>query len=1378
MPFDPNAEWYGNLQPQGILVTGPALERHGVVPNNDTSTLAALQTRLAAWIQAPHTTALMQDVLGWQPNDIRSVADLPDPPGVLLPETSHVLRPDHVVPDPDPAPGAPPWQVLIRDVAAGRDFDVVQPVGAWAASPHHLMTRLLQGTGVPTGLLVSPTAICLVYLPQGEAAGHVTFPVPEMTEVRGRPMLAALHMLLEEQRLFGAPAHRLPVLLRDSRRHQAEVSAKLSGQVLGALHALLRGLHAADRRAGTDRIVRLTESQPNHLYGGLLTALMRLVFVLYAEDRGLFPDSVLWTDNYTLSGLFTRLRDDSALNPDTMDDRFGAWAQICALSRIVHGGARHGELHLPARRGTLFDPGRYPFLEGRDAAADKPRIPRVSDATVLAMLERLLMLDGQRLLYSGLDVEQIGAVYETMMGFTVELTTGPSLAVRSGKADDVATVVNLAALLAEPPGDRGKWLKKHAERAPSDAAGRALQAARDLPALEAALHRLVDRDATPSVVPAGTPVLQPTEERRRTGSHYTPPSLTRPIVADALAPVLAALGPVPTPEQILGLRVLDPAMGSGAFLVEACRQLGAELVAAWGRAGITPLLPADQDALEHARRLVVMRCLCGVDRNPFAVEMARLSLWLATLARDHEFTFLDHALRHGDALIGLPRARIADLHWAPRPDSPQLAFQLIRPRITRAAVERQRIRDALEGEGETVLRPILARADAILDDVRLIGDAICAAWFNETTATARRQAQARLESDYMQAGQTWRDGLDAGQAVRRRLAAEGHAYHPFHWDIEFAEVFERENPGFDVVIGNPPYAGKNTFKKGNVPGFPEWLQAIHPGSHGNADLCAHFFLRGFDLLRQGGALGFVATNTIRQGDTRESGLRALLARGATITQATRRLRWPGDAAVIVCVVHLVRGPSPVVPVLDGRTVTRISAFLEEGVRDEAPKTLEGNRGKTPGKQVQHASACGTAAAEIRHFLAVEPGLTRFRSVFARGFAPVTLEASKGLAFQGSILLGMGFTFDDGTNDPAANPVAEMRRLTDPAHAQGAHNTLRIRPYIGGEEVNDSPTHAHRRWAIDFADFPLERRDDLAPGWAEASPERRAAYLSDGVVPADYPEPVAADWPELLKIVRDQVKPKRDGDNREAYRKFWWRYAERRAELAEAVASIDHVLAISRVSPHLTFARLDSGAVFAETLFIFVQHGFSNFAILQSRMHEVWARFFSSSLEDRLRYAPSDCLETFPFASYATLVAPALAEAGKTFHDARAVRMVSANEGLTATHNRLDDPEELDPAILHLRTLHDEMDTAVLRAYGWPHAIPVPVHEPEWPGGEDDPPGSWRRRWPEADRARVLEFLWQLNEAAAATQATAPARPPVARRRARRSTPQPDLLDLS
>ena len=155
------------------------------------------------------------------------------------------------------------------------------------------------------------------------------------------------------------------------------------------------------------------------------------------------------------------------------------------------------------------------------------------------------------------------------------------------------------------------------------------------------------------VAASGTPILQPTGERRRTGSHYTPRSLTAPIVKYALEPAFDRLGSDATPDQVLDLKVCDPAMGSGAFLVEACRALGERLVAAWARWPQTrPTIPADEDEELHARRLVAQRCLYGVDKNPRAVDLARLSLWLATLARDHEFTFLDHALKCGDSLVG------------------------------------------------------------------------------------------------------------------------------------------------------------------------------------------------------------------------------------------------------------------------------------------------------------------------------------------------------------------------------------------------------------------------------------------------------------------------------------------------------------------------------------------------------------------------------------------------------------------------------------------------------------------------------------------------------------------------------------------------------
>ena len=311
---------------------------------------------------------------------------------------------------------------------------------------------------------------------------------------------------------------------------------------------------------------------------------------------------------------------------------------------------------------------------------------------------------------------------------------------------------------------------------------------------------------------------------------------------------------------------------------------------------------------------------------------------------------------------------------------------------------------------------------------------------------------------------------------------------PFHWPVEFPEVFDRDNPGFDVVIGNPPFAGKNTIAESTPEGYLDWLKTLHPGAHGNSDLVAHFFRRAFALLRHGGCFGLIATNTIRQGDTRESGLRPILAAGGTIVAARRRLTWPGAAAVVVSVVHALKGAWTMPPLLDGKPVRRISAFLVEGEQDATPAALRANAG---------------------------------------------------IAFQGSILLGMGFTFDDRTSEPAANRLAEMRRLIE----RDPRNAERIRPLIGGEEVNDSPTHAHHRYAIDFADFPL-RREDVGFGWAEADERQRVACLREGTVPLDYPDPVAADWPDLLAILDQLVKPERLAQNREVRARLWWRFAER------------------------------------------------------------------------------------------------------------------------------------------------------------------------------------------------------------------------------------------
>ena len=908
----------------------------------------------------------------------------------------------------------------------------------------------------------------------------------------------------------------------------------------------------------------------------------------------------------------------------------------------------------------------------------------VPDGTVWNVLQSLMVLDGERLSYRTLDVEQIGSVYEAVMGFRVEFTTGNSLAVLSPKGNGAAGIVDLDRLLAlKGSTARAKAIRDATDRALSGNARQALGRATTLEDAFAALERVVSRDATPRIVPAGTPVLQPTDERRRSGSHYTPRSLTEPIVSEALRPVFGRLGRDARPEAILDLKVLDPATGSGAFLVEACRQLSARLVEAWNQHGRPVDLSPDADELLYARRLVAQRCLYGVDRNPMAIELARLSIWLVTLAREHEFTFVDHALRHGDSLVGLSMTQIEEFHWDAGSPGVLSEFVAVRARepVQQVAELRRVIRELGESP-EHELRELLAETERELAGTRRVADLLLSAFFEEETAKAR-EARRKLH-----AGRLLESDGASLPSVEMPIPA-------FHWELEFPEVFEGRNPGFDTIVGNPPFAGKSTLAAANLARFPLWLKQIHPESHGNSDLVAHFFRRAFDLLRRGGTLGLIATNTIAQGDTRSTGLRWICRNGGEIYRARRRLPWPGEAAVVVSVVHLARGISPGPRALDGREVDRITAFLfHDGGHDD----------------------------------------------------PARLRANAGKSFQGSFLRGMGFTFDDTDGKGVATPLAEMRRLV----AADPNNRTVIFPFIGGAEVNRSSTHAHHRYVINFRDWPL-RRGDLGARWRDASKEQRMDWRREGIVPSDYPDPVAADWPELLAIVEERVKPQRTAlppknvINREA-RSKWWRFMMYRRGLHSAIATLDWVLALSAVSQNLALAFLPGKMVYAHSAIVFPFDTHAPYCVLQSRIHEVWARFLGSSLKDDLRYTPTTCFETFPFPEGWETHSD-LESVGRACHEYRAEVMAAKGEGMTATYNRFHDPREPDRRVARLRELHARMDRAVLDAYGWTDIpttcefrLDYEVDEEE--GGRKRKP--WRYRWPADVHDEVLARLLALN----------------------------------
>jgi hypothetical protein len=1341
-------EWLGFLQPVGLVVSPPALVKFQCVPNRN---IVELQQAFQEIIttNSDESQALISDfpafvaeVLGWEPYDL--VAEIAPEFTVPLPDYGETLKPTYTVLDPEAVRPC----ILVQIIENNRSFDELdlesEKAGQWNASPQAKFERLLRETSVNVGLLCNGSLLRLVYAPRGESSGYLTFPVAAMCEVAGRPILSAMVMLLGSDRLFVAPPERrLPALLQESRKYQSEVSTKLAEQVLEALWELLRGFQTADEASNGKLLSEIAPTEPQHIYGGLITTLMRLVFLLYAEDEGLMPQDSVYARNYAVTGLYERLQIDAGNYPDTMDQRYGAWAWLLSLFGLVYEGGGHLPQYLPARHGQLFDPDEYPFLLGKKVACvaaenfgemskteqathqtnsvgcvatENPgemskteqatyqttqtathqtnlettathytEVPRISDGVIFRVLNRLLILDGDRLSYRALDVEQIGSVYEAVMGYEVERAQSLSIGVwskpKSSKVS-VTVVVSVEEILKTKANDRAKFLKEVAGCEITGNSLKELKEAKTADDIVAALGRKVSPQ-TPTLLPVGSLYLQPGEERRRSGSHYTPRAMTEPIVKETLRPILAALGEDATPEEILELKVCDLAMGSGAFLVESCRQLAERLVEAWNKHNSLPEIPLDEYPLLFARRLVAQRCLYGVDKNPFATNLAKLSLWLVTLAKEHSFTFLDHALKCGDSLVGLTRAEIGefvkatDIYNAP-------LLSLLKNRVDQAKVYRDEIGKLADDKDEEK-RERFQKAEQELEEARLTGNIAVAAFFAEEKDKERKEK--RIE--FSQKVNDWRSGvvnLKQIEGIAESLQRLEKPIQPFNWEIEFPEVFDRENPGFDAIIGNPPFAGKNTVINATAPGYIDWLKVIHPESHGNADIVAHFFRRGFTILRKGGCFGLIATNTIAQGDTRSTGLRYICQNGGTIYNATKRFKWIGSAAVVVSIVNIQKVDTVRCVATDILDSSRISPAATHPTQLAAtPPTLDG-------RQVPLISA----------FLFHAGGNEN----------PQTLLANADKSFIGSYVLGMGFTFDDTNLD--ATSITEMHRLIE----QNPKNADRIFPYIGGEEVNSSPSHAHNRYVINLGE------------------------MSEGE---------AWDYPDLMKIVEEKVKPARLKQNREIRARYWWRFGETTPALFKAIAKCDRVLVISaQAYTHFALAFQPSNRVFSHALAVLVVQTYSGFCTLQSRIHEIWARFFSGTAMDLSRYNPSDCFQTFPFPENWEINLT-LEEIGKTYYEYRAALMIRNSQGLTETYNRFHNPDERDPDILKLRQLHQQMDRAVLDAYGWTD-IPTDCefildYEEEEEGEESSKRQNkkpWRYRWPKEIHDEVLARLLDLN----------------------------------
>lgn len=926
-PTPGHAEWLSLVDKAGPSLSPSVLE--AVFPQGlekvDSRVRKRLRSAYDEWCDAvdDQDPELEELHTAWAKMVLRELLEYEDRVLVGSPDSDERVASE----SPDPRPSTVPsfalqggdgiCRLLISIHPPQTDLERAAGSGPSLSSPAESMASRCQAAKVPIGLVTNGEQWMAVNAPDGVSAGYLSWYARIWWQ---EPVtLRAFQSLLGVRRAFGPEHDRLDKLFERSLVFQESMTDTLGEQVRRAVEILVQALGRADQ----DRSGRLLDGvSATDLYDAGLTVMMRLVFLLCAEERGLLMlGDPVYDQHYAVSTLRMGLREDmDRLGLDVLERRHDAWSRLLSVFRAVYAGVEHDLLRMPAMGGSLFDPDRHPFLEGRargSAWQETPATPLpIDNRTVLLLLEALQVLEqrggAQFLSYKTLDVEQIGHVYEGLLEYRVVRVPDVTLGlVGSQKVPHPALSLAELEELKKASRDRAAEQLADLTGRSASAIGNALERGGDDDELFGLIHAcggdeplarrilpfagLVRADSwgTMLVYKAGSFTVAPGETRRETGTHYTPRSLTEEIVRTTLGS-LVYVGPsdgspreewrLRSPAELLDMRICDPAMGSGAFLVQVCRWLSERLVEAWakeegsgkvlsvdgevlqGLGSKEPMPSASDERLLMARRLIAERCLYGVDLNPLAVELAKLSVWLVTLSKGRPFGFLDHNLRCGDSLLGITSLdQLTNLDLHPEIGTKQRALfsKPIRDAVDRCVELRTNLRalpvrdirdvDAMarldQDARESIERPRLL-ADC------LVGEAL-------RTGSAGRAFEVAKASMELVAERLLRGDADAERQLhatskanlRNDLSAEMRDRRPFHWPLEFAEVFARGQGGFDALVGNPPYA------------FGEIRPLIVSGEYemarGQWDLCWLFIERAFHLIASArGSLGFVLPDAI------------------------------------------------------------------------------------------------------------------------------------------------------------------------------------------------------------------------------------------------------------------------------------------------------------------------------------------------------------------------------------------------------------------------------------------------------------------------------------------------------------------------------------
>jgi len=644
---------------------------------------------------------------------------------------------------------------------------------------------------------------------------------------------------------------------RGSVDYAQAVGEKLKENVYQALKTLAQGFL---KTPGNN----LSEANLKEIHDNSLIFLYRLLFILYAEYRDLLPlgSNKLYTESYSLDAFKKEVANRLDRNEPVATSTVGYWNRLKELFEIIDKG--NEELDVPPYNGGLFESEKHDFLE-------KYRVGDLYIAKAVDFLSR--SKDRAYIDYGSLEIRHLGSIYEGLLEYKLRIAEEDLIPVK----------------------DKGKERFVSLE--------------------EAKKQKKIRED---EIVQTGEmyPVTDK-GERKATGSYYTPDYIVKYIVENTLGPLVEEkrkmvsekveelIGKIKVSrglnrellekelkkvegsfiDEILSLKVLDPAMGSGHFLVEATDFLARELLKVLSGEPLVEhakemvisetlqpygLKEPEEEDIRWARREVVEKCIFGVDLNPMAVELAKLSLWLYTVAKNRPLNFLDHHFRCGNSLIG---AKIADLAGLPelkkkktvegQPVQLGLFESVFKEKVNLLLGAFSQIESLPSDTVEQIRKKEKLYQDfrKIVSRFQDVADVWTSRYFGNKVNFGNCQS---LQDNLRSSEDEWKELSQEPWFKKAKDIVDEKRF--LHWELEFPEVFfeghkRKENPGFDCVIGNPPYI-QLAMDKVLATELRPFLLSRYQSSMGRLNTFGFFAKLGIECMRHHGFLSFIVPNTM------------------------------------------------------------------------------------------------------------------------------------------------------------------------------------------------------------------------------------------------------------------------------------------------------------------------------------------------------------------------------------------------------------------------------------------------------------------------------------------------------------------------------------